>query len=152
MLRIGHHIFLILEQNQEFRGEKKTTSKTYFSKWKQISSFINPHRKVLIRKEYKFTLCSLSLLSTPAFPHPSPGLSCSLKQAPASLSSPSPGWIFFVFLFPKLQRLFFCFCNLFPEPMEPSWLTSSISGNFLNKSLLPFRKKKKKTHNFFTGV
>ena len=32
-----------------------------------------------------------------------------------------PRQVTFVFLSPKLEELFLCLCNLFPEPLQPSW-------------------------------
>ena len=62
-----------------------------------------------------------------------------LSEACSSLSpSSSYRWIYPCFLFPKLQRPFFCICNLSSEPMKSSWLTSSTAHllhlcDFLNK-------------------
>ena len=63
------------------------------------------------------------------FPHPLPSTVLThrhpvpLEQALPSL--PSSPQVCFLCLYPKLQRLvLFCLCNLFPEPMQPSWLTS----------------------------
>lgn len=51
------------------------------------------------------------------------------------------------FLSAELQGPFLCLYNLFPEPTQPSWLTSSTARfylcDFLSKLLLYLKKKKK---------
>ena len=46
--------------------------------------------------------------------------------------------IIFPLLSLKLHRPFFCFCNLSPEPTQPSWLTSTTSVTFEINFLLYF--------------
>ena len=56
----------------------------------------------------------------------SPWRACSRLSLP--LFFPQVGY--FAFLFPKLQGPFFCFSDLFPEPSQPSCLTSTTSVTF----------------------
>ena len=49
-------------------------------------------------------------------------------------------------LSPQPQGLFFGLCNLFPEPMQPSWLTFPASMTFS----INFCLKKKRRHDWLT--
>ena len=76
------------------------------------------------------------LLHTSTFPHPFLPQVCDLSEACGAFHPLLPCtrvrasvcvYIYPCFLSPKFQGPFFCFCNLLPEPLQPSWLTSSTS-------------------------
>ena len=79
---------------------------------------------------------SLSL-SSPRFPPP-PSLSRAHSLYATCPASSSPWCIFFAFISPKLQKPFFC--SMFPEPTQPSWLTSSMAHFYF---CLYLKRKKK---------
>ena len=83
---------------------------------------------------------TLSLSHAHSFPHHLLSLGTLSLERTGAFFPLSPECVSFAFLSPKLQGLFFCLCNLFPESTEASWFTCSSAHfcDFLNKCSLAF--------------